>query len=119
MINFNFIIVFVAFIFIFPSRAIYDCIYQLELCYLLFQFTKYDVWHWLAQFPVAHVTMLQFQLTIKLIIDGSGLKKRNDWNTDKYEFKAVLKHRYFSLEENFIFSVSYFRVKSNFAFVQK
>ena len=48
---------------------------------------KYDVWHSLAQFPVAHVSMLQLQLTIKLTIDGSGQEHKYEFNEDKCEFK--------------------------------
>ena len=76
----------VATIFTFLARAIYDWIFQLKLCHHLFLKAKYSVWHSLAQFPVAHDTMLQFQLTLKQIIDGTGKECKNDCNKVKIDF---------------------------------
>ena len=58
---------------------------------------KYDMWHSVAQFPVVHVTMLQFHLKFKLIIDGSGTESKSYCNKDKYNLENNPELCYLSL----------------------
>ena len=74
--------IFITIGFTFCARAIYDCFFELNLFHLLFMIATYDMWHSVAQFPVVHVTMLQFLLKSKLIIDGSGTKCKSYCNED-------------------------------------
>ena len=77
------------------------------------------MWHSVAQFPVIHVTMLQFHLKLRLIMDGSGTECKSYCHKDKYNLEYNPELCYLSSKKFYDFpsvisefNVTFFLLKS-------